>query len=67
MSNRINTCIACNQACLDHAFQEKTVSCIVNPEAVNELTYERKTSITPKKVVVIGTGPAGLEAALACA
>ncbi|MBP6740902.1 MAG: FAD-dependent oxidoreductase [Leptospiraceae bacterium] len=67
MSNRINTCIACNQACLDHAFQEKTVSCIVNPEAVNELTYERKTSITPKKVVVIGTGPAGLEAARASA
>ncbi|MBK6606896.1 MAG: FAD-dependent oxidoreductase [Leptospiraceae bacterium] len=67
MSNRINTCIACNQACLDHAFQEKSVSCIVNPEAVNELTYERKTSITPKKVVVIGTGPAGLEAARASA
>ena len=63
MSNRINTCIACNQACLDHAFQEKSVSCIVNPEAVNELSYERKTSIIPKKVVVIGTGPAGLEAA----
>ena len=67
MSNRINTCIACNQACLDHAFQEKSVSCIVNPEAVNELNYLKKDKVKQRKVVVIGTGPAGLEAARASA
>ena len=67
MSNRINTCIACNQACLDHAFQEKSVSCIVNPEAVNELSFPTKPAKNSKKVVVIGTGPAGLEAARASA
>lgn len=67
MSNRINTCVACNQACLDHAFQEKSVSCIVNPEAVNELDYEKPKTKDPKKVLVIGTGPAGLEAARASA
>lgn len=63
MSNRINTCVACNQACLDHAFQEKSVSCIVNPEAVNELEYTKPKVKDPKKVLIIGTGPAGLEAA----
>ncbi|MEM7181169.1 MAG: FAD-dependent oxidoreductase [Spirochaetota bacterium] len=67
MSQRINTCIACNQACLDHAFQEKDVSCIVNPEAVHELNYEVTSPVAPKKVVVIGSGPAGLEAARASA
>ncbi|EOQ97619.1 pyridine nucleotide-disulfide oxidoreductase [Leptospira wolbachii serovar Codice str. CDC] len=67
MSNRINTCVACNQACLDHAFQEKSVSCIVNPEAVNELEYQKPKVKDPKKVLIIGTGPAGLEAARASA
>lgn len=67
MSNRINTCVACNQACLDHAFQEKSVSCIVNPEAVNELEFTKSTVKDPKKVLIIGTGPAGLEAARASA
>ncbi|TGK87723.1 FAD-dependent oxidoreductase [Leptospira noumeaensis] len=67
MSNRINTCVACNQACLDHAFQEKFVSCIVNPEAVHELEYSKSKTKDPKKVLVIGTGPAGLEAARASA
>ncbi|MDZ4725281.1 MAG: FAD-dependent oxidoreductase [Leptospira sp.] len=62
-AHRINTCIACNQACLDHAFQEKSVSCIVNPEAVNELQYQKTKTNSPKKIVVVGSGPAGLEAA----
>lgn len=67
MSNRINTCVACNQACLDHAFQEKSVSCIVNPEAVNELEFTKPKVKDPKKILIIGTGPAGLEAARASA
>lgn len=62
-SARINTCVACNQACLDHAFQEKHVSCIVNPVAMNEDKYNFKKTTHPKNVLVIGTGPAGLEAA----
>ncbi|WP_208597424.1 FAD-dependent oxidoreductase [Leptospira yanagawae] len=64
-SNRINTCVACNQACLDHAFQEKHVSCIVNPMAMNEEKYVVHKTDKPKNVLVIGTGPAGLEAARA--
>ncbi|XDD45539.1 FAD-dependent oxidoreductase [Leptospira sp. WS39.C2] len=64
-SERINTCVACNQACLDHAFQEKHVSCIVNPIAMNEEKYQIIKTKTPKNVLVIGTGPAGLEAARA--
>lgn len=67
ISNRINTCVACNQACLDHAFGENSVSCIVNPEAVNELTYPESKVSKPQKVVVIGSGPGGLEAARASA
>lgn len=66
-SERINTCIACNQACLDHAFQERSVSCIVNPEAVNELRFQMNPVKNPQRVVVIGSGPAGLEAARASA
>ena len=59
----INTCIACNQACLDHVFQGKRASCLVNPRAgyETELVYEK--AIRPKTVVVVGLGPAGLSAA----
>ena len=60
---RINTCIACNQACLDHAFKNETVSCLVNPRA----GHERDLVITPttqrKRIAVVGAGPAGLAAA----
>ena len=58
--DEINTCIACNQACLDHTFSMKTTSCLVNPRACHEtmLSYELTTS--PKSVAVIGAGPAGL-------
>ena len=58
--DEINTCIACNQACLDHAFQNKIASCLVNPRACHEteLVYEPVTE--PKRIAVIGAGPAGL-------
>jgi 2,4-dienoyl-CoA reductase (NADPH2) len=60
--NEINTCIGCNQACLDHTFQMKLTSCLVNPRACHEteLVY-LKTSVV-KKVAVVGAGPAGLAA-----
>ncbi|WP_039045610.1 NADPH-dependent 2,4-dienoyl-CoA reductase [Plesiomonas shigelloides] len=62
-SQRINTCIACNQACLDHIFAGKRATCLVNPQAAyeTELVYVR--SAKPKKVAVVGAGPAGLSAA----
>jgi 2,4-dienoyl-CoA reductase (NADPH2) len=62
-ADRINTCIACNQACLDHAFQKKRVSCLVNPRACHELDLVVRTAAARKKVAVVGAGPAGLAAA----
>lgn len=58
--DEINTCIACNQACLDHTFTGKLTSCLVNPRACNEtlLKYEKTTA--PKRIAVVGAGPAGL-------
>ncbi|MEJ8677648.1 NADPH-dependent 2,4-dienoyl-CoA reductase [Plesiomonas shigelloides] len=66
-SQRINTCIACNQACLDHIFAGKRATCLVNPQAAyeTELLYVR--SAKPKKVAVVGAGPAGLSAACVAA
>lgn len=66
-SQRINTCIACNQACLDHIFVGKRATCLVNPQAAyeTELVYVR--SAKPKKVAVVGAGPAGLSAACVAA
>ncbi|MDF1795634.1 MAG: NADPH-dependent 2,4-dienoyl-CoA reductase [Coxiellaceae bacterium] len=59
-SDRINTCIGCNQACLDHTFKLKTASCLVNPRAC----HETKINVTPAKqkqrLAVVGAGPAGL-------
>ena len=62
-SDEINTCIGCNQACLDHIFEQKVASCLVNPRACHEteLVYEQTTN--KKKIAVIGAGPAGLSAA----
>ena len=62
-ADEINTCIGCNQACLDHVFEQKVASCLVNPRACHEteLVYEQTTN--KKKVAVIGAGPAGLSAA----
>lgn len=59
----INTCIACNQACLDHTFTLQVSSCIVNPRACHETLLEAPAVATKKKIAVIGAGPAGLAAA----
>jgi len=59
----INTCIACNQACLDHTFTLQVSSCIVNPRACHETMLEAPAAVTKKKVAVVGAGPAGLAAA----
>lgn len=59
----VNTCIACNQACLDHVFEGKAATCLVNPEAGRELDLPMIKASTKKKVVVIGAGPAGMETA----
>ena len=62
-SNEINTCIACNQACLDHAFQAKLASCLVNPRAVRETELFINIAPAKRRFAVIGAGPAGLAAA----
>ena len=59
-SDQINTCIACNQACLDHAFEQKRASCLVNPQACYETELIFKSVAVPKKLAVVGAGPAGL-------
>lgn len=61
--DEINTCIACNQACLDHAFQAKLASCLVNPRAGHETELVIRIAPAKKRVAVIGAGPAGLAAA----
>jgi len=69
MGNRdaINTCIACNQACLDHVFQQKVASCLVNPRAGHETLLRIQPAPARKKVAVVGAGPAGLAAACTAA
>jgi len=66
-ADEINTCIACNQACLDHAFQNKKASCLVNPRAGRETTLVLAPVRTKKSVAVVGAGPAGLSAAVSAA
>ena len=66
-SNEINTCIACNQACLDHAFKGEIASCLVNPLACHETEIILKNTKTPKRIVVVGAGPAGLSYATTAA
>lgn len=58
--DEINTCIACNQACLDHTFNGKLVSCLVNPRACHETELNYLPTSAPKKIAVVGAGPAGL-------
>ncbi|MEV6644759.1 NADPH-dependent 2,4-dienoyl-CoA reductase [Amycolatopsis sp. NPDC051371] len=65
--DEINTCIACNQACLDHAFKRKLVSCMVNPRAGHETTLTLTPTRRSKHVAVVGAGPAGLSTATALA
>ncbi|WP_109523925.1 MULTISPECIES: NADPH-dependent 2,4-dienoyl-CoA reductase [Nocardia] len=62
--DEINTCIACNQACLDHAFSRKTVSCLLNPRAGHETELVLLPTRRTKRVAVVGAGPAGLSAAV---
>ena len=62
-SDEINTCIGCNQACLDHVFSGKLTSCLVNPRACHEtevIITDLAANATKKKLAVIGAGPAGL-------
>ncbi len=63
----INTCIACNQACLDHTFSGKLSSCLVNPRACHETELVYLPINATKKIAVIGAGPAGLSAATVAA
>jgi len=62
-ADEINTCIACNQACLDHVFQQKKISCLVNPRAGHETKLNYLPTNNKKKIAVVGSGPAGMAAA----
>jgi 2,4-dienoyl-CoA reductase (NADPH2) len=59
-ADEINTCIACNQACLDHVFERKPASCLVNPRACHETKLNYPPASKKKKLAVVGAGPAGL-------
>ncbi|MFG3358366.1 FAD-dependent oxidoreductase [Streptomyces griseofuscus] len=63
----INTCIGCNQACLDHTFGGKLTSCLVNPRACHETELVLAPTRTKKRVAVVGAGPAGLACAVSAA
>ena len=62
-ADEINTCIACNQACLDHVFEQKVASCLVNPRASHETLLSYAPAVRSKRVAVVGAGPAGLACA----
>ena len=62
-ADEINTCIACNQACLDHTFKGQLASCLVNPRAGHETTLLIRVTPAKKRFAVVGAGPAGLAAA----
>jgi 2,4-dienoyl-CoA reductase (NADPH2) len=66
-ADEINTCIGCNQACLDHVFSGGEVSCLVNPYACNETILINQPLATKKKIAVVGSGPAGLAASTTAA
>ena len=66
-ADEINTCIACNQACLDHVFQNRRASCLVNPRACHETELQLTVAPITRKVAVVGAGPAGLAAAVTAA
>jgi 2,4-dienoyl-CoA reductase (NADPH2) len=59
-ADRINTCIACNQACLDNIFRHKTATCLVNPRAGRELDWVPRPAPQPKRIAVVGAGAAGM-------
>ncbi len=66
-ADEINTCIACNQACLDHVFVNKKASCLVNPRACAETELNYLPTKSPKRIAVVGAGPAGMAAATVAA
>ncbi|MEV5529235.1 NADPH-dependent 2,4-dienoyl-CoA reductase [Streptomyces prunicolor] len=66
-SAAINTCIGCNQACLDHTFSGKITSCLVNPRACHETELVLAPTRLSKRVAVVGAGPAGLACAVSAA
>jgi 2,4-dienoyl-CoA reductase (NADPH2) len=66
-ATRINTCIACNQACLDHVFANQRASCLVNPQACHETELRIEMTTTPRRIAVVGAGVAGLAAATTAA
>ena len=66
-ADEINTCIACNQACLDHIFTGRVATCMVNPRAARELELPVVPAAAPKQVAVVGGGPGGLALAEAAA
>ena len=66
-ADEINTCIACNQACLDHVFKNKKASCLVNPRACRETELVLTPTVRPREIAVVGAGPAGLSAAVSLA
>ncbi len=65
--DEINTCIGCNQACLDHVFKNKRASCLVNPRACYETELNYEPTEKKKRIAVVGAGPAGLAAATVAA
>ncbi|MEX3964060.1 FAD-dependent oxidoreductase [Paraburkholderia sp. EG286B] len=66
-ADEINTCIGCNQACLDHTFAGKVTSCLVNPRACHETEIVIRAAAQPKRVAIVGAGPAGLACAVTAA
>lgn len=66
-ADEINTCIGCNQACLDHGFQGKLTSCLVNPRACRETELNPAPVGEPRRIAVVGAGPAGLSFATTAA
>lgn len=66
-ASQINTCIGCNQACLDHVFVGKMTSCLVNPRACHETEFSIEKATQIKRIAVVGAGPAGLAAATTAA
>ena len=66
-ADEINTCIACNQACLDHVFQKKTASCLVNPRACHETELVVRPTKVRRRIAIVGGGPAGMACAATAA
>ena len=66
-ADEINTCIGCNQACLDHVFAGKLASCLVNPRACHETELMLTPTAKPRKIAVVGAGPAGMACAATAA